>query len=467
MSVRVRFAPSPTGFLHLGSARTALFNWLWARHVGGEMLLRIEDTDRERSQPELIEVIFDALRWLGIDWDGEATYQSDSADRHAAVVEQFLADGTAYRCDCTQEEVQARVKAAGGPPGYDGYCRDREVPADVAHVVRFRVPDDGETAWDDLVRGTISFEHRNLEDFVLRRRDGTPMFIVANAVDDADSAVTHVIRGEDLINVTPKQLLLRQALGFTQPLELGHMPLIVNEQRKKLSKRRDDVSLLDYRDRGFLPEAMVNYLALLGWGLPDGSEIRLDPLRELPPLFDIRDVNDSSAFFDTKKLRFVNGEDLRALPVTEFAERSQPYFDAQPWADRFHAGTFGRMAAEVQTRVETLSEVPGYVDFLFLEDPEIDEASWTKAMVPDAPAWLDAVIAAAQDWPWEAALLHERTFALCEEVGASRKKFQAPIRVAITGRSVGPPLFESMEVLGRDEVLRRLRSARERLGDGT
>jgi len=458
--VRVRFAPAPTGYLHLGSARAALFNWLTARHLGGSFLLRVEDTDLERSQQELIDVIFEALEWMGLDWDESPVLQSTRFDVHQEAVDRLLESGGAYWSDPVPEADRART---GGRP-YDPADRDRDLGPGDGRAVRFRTPDDGTTSWVDLIRGEISFDNANIEDFVIRRADGSPTFFVANAVDDQDMAVTHVIRGEDLINVTPKQLLLRQALGYGEPLQLAHMPLIVNESRKKLSKRRDDVSLLDYRDRGFLPEAMVNYLALLGWGLPDGSEIRLDPLNELPPLFDISDVNDSSAFFDTKKLRFVNAEHLRALPVTAFAERSQPYFDVQPWSDRFHAGTFGRMAAEVQTRVETLSEVPGYVDFLFLADPEIDEASWSKAMAGDAPVWLDAVIAAASEWPWEASVLHERTFALCEELGANRKKFQAPIRVAVTGRTVGPPLFESMEILGQDEVLRRLRSARERAG---
>lgn len=458
--VRVRFAPAPTGYLHLGSARAALFNWLTARHLGGSFLLRVEDTDLERSQQELIDVIFEALEWMGLDWDEQPVLQSTRFDAHQEAVDRLLSSGRAYWSDPVPESERDRT---GGRP-YDPADRDRDLGPGDGRAVRFRTPDDGTTSWVDLIRGDISFENANIEDFVIRRADGSPTFFVANAVDDQDMAVTHVIRGEDLINVTPKQLLLRAALGYDKALELGHMPLIVNEARKKLSKRRDDVSLLDYRDRGFLPEAMVNYLALLGWGLPDGSEIRLDPLHELPPLFDICDVNDSSAFFDAKKLRFVNAEHLRALGSAEFATRSQRYFDAQPWADRFHAGTFGRIAGEVQTRVETLSEVPGYVDFLFLAEPEIDEASWAKAMVLDAPAWLDAVIAAASDWPWEASELHERTFALCAELGANRKKFQAPIRVAVTGRTVGPPLFESMEILGRDEVLRRLRSARERMG---
>jgi glutamyl-tRNA synthetase len=460
--VRVRFAPAPTGYLHLGSARTALFNWLAARHLGGRFLLRVEDTDVERSRQELVDVIFEALEWLGLDWDEEPVRQSTRFDLHQAAVDRLLDAGAAYWSDPVPEAERERT---GGRP-YDPADRDRDLGPGPGRAVRFRSPDEGETRWVDLVRGEISFDNANIEDFVIRRADGSPTFFIANAVDDGDMGVTHVIRGEDLINVTPKQLLLRDALGIPgERPTFAHLPLIVNEQRKKLSKRRDDVSLLDYRDRGYLGEAMVNYLALLGWGPPDGQEVRLDPLRELPPIFDISAVNDSSAFFDTKKLRFVNAEHLRALGPARFAERSRPFFDAEPWADRFSAERFGRIAGEVQTRIETLGEVPGYVDFLFLEDPEVDQRSWDKAMVGDAPAWLDAVIDGVGTWEWRAAELYERTMALAEELGASRKKFQAPVRVAVTGRSVGPPLFESMELLGRDEVLRRLRAARERLGD--
>ena len=461
MTVRVRFAPSPTGYLHLGSARTVLFNWLWARHVGGEMLLRIEDTDRERSQPELIEVIFDSLAWLGIDWDGEPTYQTAAFDRHAAVIEQFLADGVAYRCDCTQEAVAERTKAAGGPPGYDGHCRDRAVSEVTPHVVRFRVPDDGETSWDDLIRGTITFEHRNLEDFVLRRRDGNPMFIVANAVDDADTAITHVIRGEDLINVTPKMLLVRAALGVTAPITFGHLPLIVGSDRKKLSKRRDDVALADYRARGFLPEAMVNYLALLGWGPPDGVEVR--PVEELIELFEITDVNSAPAAFDVAKLESINGEYIRGLSLDEFVERGLPFVEDLPGFDE---STLVAIAPELQTRLKRLDELPALVDFFFAE-PEVDPVSWDKAVANNdaAAGLLDAAIETYAGVAWDAASLHASTLAFAESAGLKLGKAQAPIRVAVTGRSVGPPLFESLVVLGREATLVRLRAARARVTD--
>ena len=441
---RVRFAPSPTGYLHLGSARAALFNWLAARHLGGSFLLRIEDTDKERSRPELIDVIYEGLEWLGLDWDEEPLHQSTRDDAHQEAIEALVRDDRAYDDD---------------------------------GAIRFRVPQDGgATAWNDLIRGEISVEHANIEDFVIRRSDGSPTFFLANASDDAHMGITHVIRGEDLINVTPKYLLLRDAMGIDAPRpEFAHMPLIVNEQRKKLSKRRDDVSLMDYRERGFLASAMVNYLALLGWGPPDGQEVRLDPLSltdGFPTMFDIGDVSSSPAFFDVKKLLFVNGEHLRALGAEEFDELAQPFLAASEVGEAYAAHPSNRerfraLQPEVQTRVETLSEVPGYVDFLFVDGiDEPDEKSWNKAMVPDAAAWLDAVIAAAADWPWEAEQLHERFMALAEELGANRRKFQAPVRVALTGRSVGPPLFESMVVLGREQVLDRLRAARARLGEG-
>ena len=467
---RLRFAPSPTGYLHLGSARAAQIKWLHARHLraqgqDAEFLLLIEDTDRERSQPELIQVIFDVLDWLGIDYDGEATFQSDRAELHAAAITRLLESGHAYRCSCSQDDVAVRNQTAGGgASGYDGHCRDLNVGADVPHVVRFRTPDDGATTWDDLIRGTITVEHHNVEDFVLARTDGTPVFLVANAVDDGDMGITHVIRGEDLINVTPKVLMIREALGYEGRPEFAHMPLIVNEQRKKLSKRRDDVSVEDYKTRGFLPAAMVNYLALLGWGPSDGVEVR--PISEIIGLFDISDVGSSPAMFDVKKLEAINAEYIRMLPVEEFIELTAPYFAQTEWAERFDPERFARLAADVQLRSKVLSDVPAQVDFLFVSEVDIDEAAWDKAIkgTPEPATWLDAVLAAfeaLEDWTSEA--LHASMVALAEANGLKLGKAQAPVRVSVTGRTVGPPLFESLEVLGREESLRRIRAGRTRL----
>ena len=464
--VRARFAPSPTGYLHIGGARTALFNWMFARREGGQFVLRIEDTDTERSRPELIDVIFQALEWLGLDWDGAPVHQSQRRDLYTAAVDKLLADGSAYWCDCTPDDVRARAEARGGPPGYDGHCRRRELGPGEGRVVRFAVPDEGTTAFDDVIRGHVSFDNANLEDFVVQRSNGTPMFHLANAVDDADQGITHVVRGEDLINVTPKVLLLRQALGSTGELVFAHLPLIVNEKRQKLSKRRDDVSVGDYIDRGYLPEAMVNYLATLGWGPPDGVEIR--PLPEIVELFRLDDVNASGAFFDVRKLQHFNGEYIRQLSVPQFVTRSTRWlYEDPPWpTERFDVAAFEALAPLVQERVKLLSEVPGYVDFVFAPEPRLDDASWQKVVAKNpelASAVLDHAAVRFTGCVWEAPSLEAALFSYAEENDVSRSKVQAPVRVAVSGRSVGPPLFESLEVLGRDETLRRIAAARARL----
>jgi len=474
-TVRVRFAPAPTGYLHIGGARTALFNWLFARHQGGELVLRVEDTDAERSRPELVEAIYDTLRWLGLDWDGEPVHQSGRGEIYHDAAERLLAHGAAYRCDCTRAALDARNAASGRKtPGYDGFCRDRQVPPGPDAVVRFRIPDpDGATGWHDLIRGEVTFEHADLEDFVIVRSNGVPMFLLANAIDDADMAITHVIRGEDLINTTPKVILLREALGSgyaDYAPQYAHVPLIVNEKRQKLSKRRDDVSVGDYRERGYLPEAMVNYLATLGWGAPDGIEIR--PLSEIVELFDIAHVSSSSAFFDLKKLDHFAGEYLRALPAAEFVERSGPWLRGEvgpppPWPEgAFDPAVFAPLAPLVQERVVRFDQVPGYVDFVFRPEPELDQASWDKVMVKAADAaglMLDAVIAAYETCDWQAEALMAVIQAEGERLELPKKQWQAPVRVAVTGRSVGPPLGESLVALGRERTLARLRAARARV----
>ena len=469
--VRVRFAPAPTGYLHIGGARTALFNWLFARQQGGEMVLRVEDTDAERSRPELIDAIYDSLRWLGLDWDGAPVHQSGRSQLYHDAVDRLLAAGAAYRCDCTRDDLEARNAAnARKTPGYDGYCRDRDVADGPGVVVRFRIPDpDGSTGWHDLIRGDVSFEHANLEDFVIVRSGGVPMFLLANAVDDPDLGITHIIRGEDLINTTPKVILLRQALGYDYSPSYAHVPLIVNDKRQKLSKRRDDVSVGDYRERGYLPEALVNYLVTLGWGAPDGVEIR--PLTEVVDLFRIEDVSSSSAFFDLKKLDHFDGEYIRALPVGEFVDRSAPWLRGElgepPWpADAYDPAVFEAMAPLVQERVTRLDQVPGYVDFLFLAEPPVDEDSWAKVMVKggDAAAlMLDAVADAYADCDWVADELMAVIQREGERLELPKKQWQAPVRVAVTGRTVGPPLGESLVVLGRERTLERIRAARARL----
>ena len=460
----VRFAPSPTGYLHVGGAHSALANWMFARRHGGRFLLRIEDTDTERNRPDLLDGVLDMLRWLGLDWDGEPVHQSDRVGDHRAAADALLASGDAYWCDCSPEQVQARAKERGGPPGYDGHCRDRGL-AEGAGPLRFRVPP-GTTAWTDLVRGEVSFDNATIEDFVLLRSNGTPMFLLANAVDDAAMGVTHVIRGEDHVNGTPKYLLILRALGRTEPTAFAHMPLLVNESRKKLSKRRDDVSVASYRDEGFLPEAMVNYLSLLGWGPPDGVEVR--PIAEIVDLYDLADVNPSPAFFDRKKLLHVNGEWIRGLALDDFLARARPFL---PGDDA--AAALAALGPLVQERVRVLSEVADMVDFLWMDEPPVDDAAWDKVMVRGkaAPEMLDASTAeltALEGWTADGiSAAVERaaiTAGFTKPDGSPQMaKAPAPVRVATTGRSVGPPLWESLAALGRDRTLARLAAARVRL----
>jgi glutamyl-tRNA synthetase len=484
---RVRFAPSPTGYFHVGSGRTALYNWLFARRNGGVFILRIEDTDTERNREEWVDGIIDAMAWLGMEPDEGPYRQSQRAARYQAAIGTLWDGGYLYACDCTREAVLART-ARNATPGYDGFCRDRRVARE-GNALRFRTPDDGETEVHDVVRGTVTFRNETMEDFVVARSNGEPLFVLANIVDDRDMKITHVIRGEELLPSAPKAILIWNALdaavegeaewGEAQLPVWAHLPTLVNEQRKKLSKRRDPVAVESYRNQGYLPEALRNYLALLGWSPPGGEE--KVPLQVLIDNFALEDVNHSPAFFDVKKLSHMNGEYIRDLSVDEFVERVRPWVDPgtertaggwvpeaagpPPWPpERFDAAVFSRLAPLVQERVATLDEAPGLVDFVFLADPVVDEASWERAIGGDAAAveLLDAAIREYEHADWTAEALREATIALGEHAGRKLAKAQAPIRVAVTGRTVGPPLFESLEVLGREEVLRRLRAALER-----
>ncbi len=454
MTVRVRFSPAPTGYLHVGSARSALFNWLYARRTGGTFILRIEDTDTDRSQPELIENIRESLRWLGMEWD-EEYLQSDRFDQYLAAVDGFLERGQAYYCDCSQDEVRARVGEHGG---YDGYCRDRGVakPADGSGgvVVRFRTPDEGITGYDDLIRGRVEFENSTLEDFVIVRSNGVPMFHVANAYDDFDMGITHVVRGEDLVNTVPRVLLLLDALGAPEPPKYAHLPLIVNEQRKKLSKRRDDVSVGDYTARGYLPEAFRNYLITLGWGAKDDIEIR--PIEEIIERFDLSDINKAPAFFDVKKLDHFNGEYIRMLDLDTFVESTLPY------AGDIDPDLYRRLAPFVQERVRRYDEIPALIDWVYGDAPAPDEKDWRKVMGKDqVPEVLDLVIKRLETAEWEPQALTDAVLGAGEELGT---KSQLPVRLAVTGRRSGLPLFEPMAEMERELVLERLRKARAQLG---
>lgn len=459
--MRCRFAPSPTGYLHVGGARTVLFNWIFARQNGGEFLLRVEDTDLERNQPELIDDILDSIRWLGLGWDGDVVHQSDLAHRHREVADQLLAEGKAF-----WSAWQPAQAAGGAPPERRAPDRDAGLGPGEGRALRFRTPDEGDTTFTDLVRGEVRVAHADIEDFVLLRANGTPMFLLANAVDDAEMAITHVLRGEEHVNGTPKYLLIQDAIGAPRPT-FAHLPILVDEQRKKLSKRKHAVAVADFRARGILPEAMVNYLALLGWGPPDGVEVR--PLSEIVDLFRLDQVNSAPAFFDVKKLEAINGDHLRELPVAEFLDRVEPFLTE---AERSRPAVEA-LAVELQTRVRTLAEVEAMVDFIWLDEPVVDEKAWQKALVGDdrAAGMLDATMAGWETCPLEpeplkAAMEQAALTAgyVNAEGGPQLGKAQAPVRVALTGRAVGPPLFESVVVLGRERTLARLRAARAGLG---
>ena len=464
---RYRFAPSPTGFFHVGGARTALYNWALAKRSGGTFVLRIEDTDEARNRPEWTQGIIDALAWIGIRREDPAFegpyFQSEYADAHVAAAEQLFRNGHAYYCDLTSEQIQERAKASG-KPGYDGYSRDRGLEPGPGRVLRFRVPE-GVTVVDDLVRGRVEFQNDTIEDFVLLRGNGSPMFLLANVVDDASMRITHVVRAEEHLPNAPKQQLLWEALGHTPPT-WAHVPVLVNEQRKKLSKRRDKVALEQYRDEGYLADAMINYLMTLGWAPQGDTEIV--PWSRIQDEFRLEDVNHSPAFFDLKKLAAFNGEYVRAMSVDDFVEACRPWLngDDTPWStEQFDETTFRAMAELVQTRIVTLADVPSLVDFMFLDAPIIDEAAWTKTFgSSEAVVMLEAARASFETVDWTSDSLKSTTEECGATLGLKLGKAQAPVRVAVTGRTVGPPLFEALELLGRDAVLARIDAARRRLG---
>ncbi|MEU7934331.1 glutamate--tRNA ligase [Micromonospora echinofusca] len=468
MTVRVRFAPSPTGMFHVGGARSALQNWIYAKQQGGVFVLRIEDTDAARNKPEWTEGILSALDWIGIErgsYEGPY-FQSEYAGEHRAAAARLHASGRAYHCDCTREAVQARTGSQY--QGYDGFCRDRGLPAGEGRALRFRTPDEGETVVVDLIRGEPTFENKLIEDFVIARGDGSPVFLLANVVDDMTMGITHVIRAEEHLPNTPKQQLLWDALGVKPPI-WAHVPVVVNEKRQKLSKRRDKVALEAFRDEGYLASAMRNYLMLLGWA-PSGDR-EIVEWSVIEQEYRLEEVNPSPAFFDEKKLRAFNGEYIRALEVEEFVEACRPWLTGTgtiappPWQpEEFDADAFAAVAPLAQTRIALLSEIVPNVDFLFLAAPLIDEAAWAKAMKEGAAELLDAATAAFEALEsWDAETLKSTLEAVGAERGLKLGKAQAPVRVAVTGRTVGLPLFESLEVLGRERTLSRLRAARVRL----
>ena len=470
--IRLRFSPAPTGFLHIGSAHTALFNWLQARHAGGTFILRIEDTDVTRSTDESIDQIQQVMRWIGLDWDEGPFLQSHRFDEYLAAAQRLLDAGMAYECFCTEAEVRERNEQAmheGRAPGYDGRCRDLtpEERAEKAaggspRSVRFRTPDEGRSTFVDVVRGEVSVEWSTISDFVIVRSNGTPVFFLANAVDDVDMSITHVLRGEDLLDSTHRVLALRRALGRDDQPVYAHLPLILGPGGAKLSKRHGAVSVEEYRDAGYLPHALVNYLALLGWGPEDGREVLT--IDELIAEFDVSRVNTSAASFDAKKLEWMNGEHIRRMPIADLVGAVLPFARAR-YGERLDIRVFERAVELAQERATTLVQIAEQAAFLFVPDDELvyDEKSLEKLHTTErANEVLDAVIAFLEKREWSDRIeLQEPIAAL----GLKPGKMMGLVYTAVEGASSGLPVFESIGLLGKDRTLHRLRAARSLLAN--
>jgi glutamyl-tRNA synthetase len=482
--VRVRFCPSPTGSPHVGLARTALFNWAFARHTGGQFVFRIEDTDAARDSQESYDTLLEVMRWLGFDWDEgpevggpHGPYrQSERYDVYADVAARLHESGRAYHCYCSPEELDERNQAAraeGRAPGYDGHCRrltEEQVTAYVAEgrkpVLRFRMPDRPIT-FNDLVRGEITFQPENVPDYALVRANGHPLYTLVNPVDDALMEITHVLRGEDLLSSTPRQIALYDALaeigvGPGRTPRFGHLPYVMGQGNKKLSKRDPESNLLGYRERGFLPEGLLNYLALLGWAIAEDRDIFT--MEEMVGAFRLERVNPNPARFDIKKAEAINATHLRALSVDDLTERMLPYLqDAgvlPAEVDAADRELLRRAAPLVHERMTTLAEAVDMLGFLFVDDASFtrDPADVEKLLNQDGrtvtKAAYDALVDVAT---WDTASIEEALrAALIDGLGLKPRNAFGPVRVAITGRRVSPPLFESMELLGRDRSLVRL-----------
>jgi glutamyl-tRNA synthetase len=483
--VRVRFAPSPSGDLHVGNVRTALYDWAFARATGGAFVLRIEDTDQSRVTPAYISSALEILRWLGLDWDegpeaggARGPYlQSERLGIYAEWVDRFLKDGHAYQCYCTPEELAARREAArkaGGPSGYDGHCRNLTADQVAAYqaegrrpVVRFRMPE-GSTTFTDLVRGEVTFDHAHVPDFVLARADGTPLYTLAVAVDDVLMEINHIVRGEDLLSSTPRQLAVYRAMGVTEdsfPV-FAHLPMVLGPDGQRLSKRNGVVSINWYRSEGFLPEAICNYLALLGWS--PGENRELFTMAEMAAEFDLARINKNAAQFDVRKLEAINGDKIRALDPADFVARITPFLTVaglvQDPLPEGEASLVRAAAPLIQPRIGKLTEAPGMLGFLFVSEEgfTIAPADAERVLTADSGPVLAAAEQALREldpWRWpdiEQALRD----ALVEGLALKPKVAFTPVRVAVTGRRVSPPLFQSIELLGKERTLNRIERAR-------
>ena len=478
--VRVRFAPSPTGELHVGNIRTALFDWAYARHTGGSFIFRIEDTDTERVTPEYIQAAINTLKWLGLDWDEgpevggpHGPYlQSQRLELYSHWAEKFLEQGDAYHCYCSSEELEAvreEQRKANVAPGYNGHCRDLTPEVIAAYkaegrkpVIRMRMPD-GATTFNDLIRGEVTFDHKFVPDFVLARNDGSPLYTLAVAVDDVLMNVTHVLRGEDLLSSTPRQLRVYDAMGVkpeNYPL-FAHLPFVMGQDNAKLSKRNGETSIAWYREAGYLPEAICNYLALLGWS--PGEDRENVTMKELAELFTVERVHGSPARFDMKKLEAINGEKIRALSLENFYKWSMPFLErsgvlTSPQTD---SEIVKKALPIIQERITTLGEIPGLLKFLFVKELKIEEESLSKIADEQSKQVLKTSLERLQSVAtWNHATIEEiLRKALIEELGLKPRIAFSALRIAVTGSHISPPLFESMELLGAQRTLERIKAA--------
>jgi glutamyl-tRNA synthetase len=473
--VRVRFAPSPTGHPHLGNIRTALFNWLFARHNKGVFILRIEDTDQARKVEGATENIMESLKWLGMDWDEGPFFQSQRLDMYQKYAQQLVDEGKAYYCFCSSERLDKMRQdqvARKLPPGYDRHCRELDevqVEAEKAKgtvpVTRFKSPLDGKTAITDIIRGEVVFDNNTQDDFVLLKSDGFPTYHLANIVDDHYMNISHVLRAEEWLSSTARHVLLYRALGW-QPPQFAHLPMILGPDRSKLSKRHGATAINEYQDQGYLPEAMINFLALLGWSLDDKTEIMT--VEEITKNFALERVSKTAAVFNIVKLEWMNGMYIRALAPLEFSDRCMPYVEqALPSAVKrpIDAGYLKLIAPLVQERAKTLSEVPSLVDFFFTAAVEYGrELLLGKLDSKQALEILVKTIAVLEKpGAWDAEQMEAAIRPLAEELGLKAGPFFGVLRVAITGRSASPPLFQTMQVLGREICLARLKAAVSKL----
>jgi glutamyl-tRNA synthetase len=456
--VRTRFSPSPTGSLHLGGAHTALFNWLIARHFHGVFVLRIEDTDKERSKAEFVEEILDAMHWLGLEWDEGPYYQTGRLDLYREYIDRLLAKGAAYYCDCAPEDLKVRREAAlarGDKPKYDGRCRSRKLGPGPNTVVRFHGPDTGATRWDDLIKGPIAFDNQELDDLVVLRSDGVPTYNFAVVVDDLSMGITQIIRGEDHIPNTPRQILIYQALGAELP-RFAHMPLMLAPDRGKLSKRRGAKSVLDYRERGFLPEALCNYLARLGWSHGDQEIFTRD---ELIHHFTLEHATTSPGVFDEEKLLWINSQHLKALPAADLARELTPFL-ARIGIEAPDQGYLSRLVSTLSARCHTLVEMAEAARFYF-QDPRPYEEKGAKKFLTlaNVPIMRDVARRLEAMPEFNEAALNQLFHDLAAATGLKMVNLAQPVRLALTGRTASPGLYEIIDILGKSETLQRIETA--------